>query len=129
MSILVDRNTRLVVQGITGREGEFHTRQMMAYGTNVVAGVTPGRAGQKAIDGQVPIYNSVADAVREQAANTSIIYVPAPFAPDAIRESAAAGIKLIVCITEGIPANDMVSTYAFVQRVWCPLDLPTVLGC
>ena len=87
MSILVDRNTRLVVQGITGREGEFHTRQMMAYGTNVVAGVTPGRAGQKAIDGQVPIYNSVADAVREQAANTSIIYVPAPFAPDAIRES------------------------------------------
>jgi succinyl-CoA synthetase alpha subunit len=101
---------------------------MMAYGTNVVAGVTPGRAGQKAIDGQVPIYNSVADAVREQAANTSIIYVPAPFAPDAIRESAAAGIKLIVCITEGIPANDMVSTYAFVQECGARLIGPNCPG-
>ena len=116
MSILVDKNTRLVVQGITGREGEFHTRQMIAYGTNVVAGVTPGRGGQKAIDGQVPVFNSVHEAVERTGANTSVIYVPAPGAPDAIREAAAAGVALVVCITEGIPANDMVSTYAFVQE-------------
>lgn len=128
MSILVDSQTRLVVQGITGREGEFHTRQMVAYGTNVVAGVTPGRAGQRAIDGKVPIFNSVADAVSEAGANTSIIYVPAPFAPDAIREAAAAGIQLIVCITEGIPANDMVSTYAFVKERGARLVGPNCPG-
>jgi succinyl-CoA synthetase alpha subunit len=116
LSILVDKNTRLMVQGITGREGEFHTRQMIAYGTNVVAGMTPGRGGQKAIDGQVPVFNSVREAVERTGANTSVIYVPAPGAPDAIREAAAAGVALIVCITEGIPANDMVSTYAFVQE-------------
>ncbi len=115
MSILVDKNTRLVVQGITGREGEFHTRQMIAYGTNVVAGVTPGRGGQKAVDNQVPVFNTVREAVEATGANTSIIYVPATFAPDAIRESAAAGVGLVVCITEGVPAYDMVSTYAFVQ--------------
>ncbi len=116
MSILVDTNTRLVVQGITGNEGTFHTRQMIAYGTNVVAGVTPGRGGQKAVDGQVPVFNTMKEAVRETGANVSIIYVPAPFAPDAIRESADAGVDLVVCITEGVPANDMVSTYAFVQE-------------
>ena len=128
MSILVDKNTRLVVQGITGREGEFHTRQMVAYGTNVVAGVTPGRAGQTAIDGKVPIFNSVADAVKATNANTSIIYVPAPFAPDAVREAAAAGIKLIVCITEGIPANDMVATSAFVKECGARLIGPNCPG-
>jgi succinyl-CoA synthetase alpha subunit len=116
VSILVDTNTRLVVQGITGNEGTFHTRQMIAYGTNVVAGVTPGRGGQKAVDGQVPVFNTMKEAVRETGANVSIIYVPAPFAPDAIRESADAGVDLVVCITEGVPANDMVSTYAFVQE-------------
>jgi succinyl-CoA synthetase alpha subunit len=128
LSILVDKNTRLLVQGITGREGEFHTRQMVAYGTNVVAGAVPGRGGQTAIDGKVPVFNTVAEAVKETGANTSIIYVPAPFAPDAIRESAAAGIALIVCITEGIPALDMVSTYAFVQERGARLIGPNCPG-
>lgn len=116
MSILVDKNTRLLVQGITGNEGGFHTRKMIEYGTNVVAGVTPGRGGQKAIDDQVPVFNTVAEAVKETGANTSVIYVPPPFAADAIRESAAAGIALVVCITEGIPALDMVATYDFVKQ-------------
>jgi succinyl-CoA synthetase alpha subunit len=116
LSILVDQNTRLVVQGITGREGEFHTRAMLSYGTNVVAGVTPGRGGQKAVDGQVPVFNTVRQAVQEAGANTSVIYVPAAFAPDAIQEAADAGIEVIVCITEGVPANDMVATYEFVQQ-------------
>ena len=128
MSILVDKNTRLVVQGITGREGEFHTRQMIAYGTNVVAGVVPGRGGQKAIDGQVPVFNTVRDAVEQAGANASIIYVPAPFAPDAIREAAAAGVALVVCITEGVPANDMVGTYAFVQEQGARLIGPNCPG-
>jgi succinyl-CoA synthetase alpha subunit len=128
VSILVDTNTRLVVQGITGREGEFHTRQMIAYGTQVVAGVVPGRGGQTAIDGTVPVFNTVRDAVREAGANVSIIYVPAPFAPDAIREAAAAGIALVVCITEGIPANDMVSTYAFVREQGARLIGPNCPG-
>lgn len=129
MSILVDKNTRLLVQGITGREGEFHTRQMMAYGTNVVAGTSgPGRGGQKAIDGQVPIFNTVAEAVEATGANTSVIYVPAPAAPDAIREAAGSGIKLIVCITEGIPANDMVSTYAYVKQQGVRLIGPNCPG-
>ncbi len=116
MSILADKNTRLIVQGITGREGEFHTRQMIAYGTQVVGGVTPGRGGQKAIDGQVPVFNTVREAVDATGANASVIYVPATFAPDAIREAAASGIALVVCITEGIPAYDMVSTFEYVQE-------------
>ncbi len=116
LSILVDKNTRLLVQGITGREGEFHTCQMIAYGTNVVAGVTPGRGGQKAIDDTVPVFNTVREAVKETGANTAIIYVPAPFAADAICEAASTQIPLVVCITEGVPANDMVSAYAFVQQ-------------
>ena len=128
MSILVDKDTRLVVQGITGREGDFHTRQMIAYGTNVVAGVVPGRGGQTAIDGKVPVFNTVRDAVEQTGANTSIIYVPAPFAPDAIREAAAAGVALVVCISEGIPANDMVSTYAFVQEYGARLIGPNCPG-
>lgn len=116
MSILADKNTRLVVQGITGREGEFHTRQMIDYGTNVVGGVTPGRGGQKAIDDTVPVFNTMKEAVAETGANASIIYVPASFAADAIRESADSGVDLVVCITEGIPALDMVSTFAFVKE-------------
>ncbi|MDQ3879649.1 MAG: succinate--CoA ligase subunit alpha [Chloroflexota bacterium] len=111
MSILVGRETRLLVQGITGREGEFHSRQMLEYGTRIVAGVTPGKGGQSALDGAVPVFDTVADAVRETGANTSVIYVPAPFAPDAILEAADAGIGLVFCITEGIPALDMLRVY------------------
>jgi succinyl-CoA synthetase alpha subunit len=128
LSILIGNDTRLVVQGITGKEGEFHTRQMIAYGTKVVAGVVPGRGGQKAIDDQVPVFNTVREAVEQAGANTSVIYVPAAFAPDAIRESAAAGISLIICITEGIPALDMVSTYAFVQEHGARLIGPNCPG-
>jgi succinyl-CoA synthetase alpha subunit len=128
VSILIDHNTRLLVQGITGKEGEFHTRQMIAYGTPVVAGVVPGRGGQRAIDDQVPVFNTVREAVATTGANVSVIYVPANFAPDAIRESAAAGIPLIVCITEGIPALDMVSTYAFVQEHGARLIGPNCPG-
>jgi len=128
LSILVDRNTRLLVQGITGREGEFHTRQMIAYGTNVVAGVTPGRGGQKAIDNTVPVFNTVKEAVKETGANVSIIYVPAAFAADAVREAAGAGIPLIVCITEGVPALDMVSTYSYVQECGVRLIGPNCPG-
>jgi succinyl-CoA synthetase alpha subunit len=106
MSILVGKDSRVVVQGITGKEGSFHTQQMLAYGTKVVAGVTPGKAGQS-MDG-VPVYHTVADAVREQGANCSIIFVPPAFAADAVMEAAAAGIGVIVCITEGIPTLDMV---------------------
>ena len=128
MSILIDKNTRVVGQGITGREGEFHARAMMAYGTEVVAGVTPGRGGQQGVDGKVPIFNTVREAVAETNANTSVIFVPAPAAPDAIREAADAGIALIVCITENIPANDMVATYEFVQRKGARLIGPNCPG-
>jgi succinyl-CoA synthetase alpha subunit len=129
LSILVDKNTRLVVQGITGNEGTFHTRQMIAYGTNVVAGMTPGRGGQTAVDGKVPVFNTVQEAVEQTGANTSIIYVPREFnATDSICEAAAAGIPLIVCISEGIPANDMVSTYAFVQERGARLIGPNCPG-
>jgi succinyl-CoA synthetase alpha subunit len=108
VSILIGRDTRLVVQGITGREGEFHSRAMQAYGTNIVAGMTPGKGGQDALDGTVPIFNTVEDAVRETGANTACIFVPASGAPDAILEAVAAGIKVAFCITEGIPALDMI---------------------
>ncbi len=113
MSILVDNKTRLVVQGITGGEGSFHTRQMIEYGTKVVAGVTPGKGGSKFIG--VPVYNTVKEAVTEQKANASAIFVPPPFAADAILEAVNAGIKLVVCITEGIPAADMVNVYNFIK--------------
>ncbi|MBA3943536.1 MAG: succinate--CoA ligase subunit alpha [Herpetosiphonaceae bacterium] len=116
MSVLVDKNTRLLVQGITGREGEFHTRAMLGYGTTVVAGVVPGRGGQRAIDDKVPVFNTVREAVEQTQANVSIIFVPAPFAPDAMREAADAGIPFIVCLTEYIPANDMVPTYEYIKQ-------------
>jgi succinyl-CoA synthetase alpha subunit len=106
MSVLVDKATRLVVQGITGKEGSFHARQCVAYGTQVVAGVTPGKGGQ--LLDEIPVFNTVAQAVKEQGANTSLIFVPPAFAADAILEAAAAGIKVIVCITEGIPTLEMV---------------------
>ncbi|PZR60690.1 MAG: succinate--CoA ligase subunit alpha [Chloroflexi bacterium] len=111
MSILVDAGTRLLVQGITGREGEFHSRAMLEYGTPIVAGVTPGKGGQAAVDGRVPVFDTVEQAVRDTGANASCIFVPAPFAPDAILEAAESGIGLIFCITEGIPALDMVPVY------------------
>jgi succinyl-CoA synthetase alpha subunit len=107
MSVLVNADTRLLVQGITGREGDFHSRAMLEFGTRLVAGVTPGKGGQTTIDGRVPVFNTVVDAVRQTGANTSCIFVPAAGAPDAILEAADAGISLIVCITEGIPALDM----------------------
>lgn len=135
MSILVNKRTRLVVQGITGGEGTFHTSQMLAYGTNVVAGVTPGKGGTRykgnekdAFNCVVPVYNTVADAVKEEGADTSIIYVPAAFAGDAIMEAADAGVKLIVCITEGIPVNDMVSAYNYITRKGVRLIGPNCPG-
>ncbi|MGA9994875.1 MAG: succinate--CoA ligase subunit alpha [Pyrinomonadaceae bacterium] len=106
MSVLVDKNTRLVVQGITGKEGTFHTKQMVEYGTNVVGGVTPGKGGTK--HEGIAVFNTVSDAVKEEGANATVIYVPPPFAADAIMEAADAGVALVVCITEGIPALDMV---------------------
>jgi succinyl-CoA synthetase alpha subunit len=114
MSILVDKSTRLLVQGITGREGEFHTRQMLDYGTKVVAGVTPGKGGLEVAG--VPVFNTAKEAVNATGANTSIIYVPARFAPDAIYEAADAGIALIVCITEGIPTQDMIKVKAYLDQ-------------
>ncbi len=115
MSILIDKSTRLVVQGITGRDGAFHTKQMIDYGTKVVAGVTPGKGGTE-VHG-VPVFDSVADAVAATKANTSVIYVPAPFAADAIMEAADAGIGLIVCITEGVPVRDTMAAYHHVAAL------------
>jgi succinyl-CoA synthetase alpha subunit len=126
MSILVDKNTRLLVQGITGREGEFHTRQMLDYGTQVVAGVTPGKGGME-IAG-VPVFNTAKEAVKTTGANTSIIYVPSRFAPDAIYEAADAGIPLIVCITEGIPTQDMIKVKAYLDQRGARLIGPNCPG-
>ncbi len=114
MSILVDKKTRVVVQGITGGEGSFHAQQMIEYGTKVVAGVTPGKGGTEFLG--VPVYNTVAEAVKEQKANASAIFVPPAFAADAILEAAGSGVKLIVCITEGIPAADMVKVYNSIKN-------------
>jgi succinyl-CoA synthetase alpha subunit len=113
LSVLVDKNTRLVVQGITGKEGSFHTKQMVEYGTQVVGGVTPGKGGTT--HEGIPVFNTVAEAVKEAGANVSIIYVPPPFAADAILEAADAGMPLVVCITEGIPALDMVRVKRFLE--------------
>ena len=115
MSIFIDKSTRVVVQGITGRDGSFHTRQMMEYGTRVVAGVTPGKGGQR-FEEKVPIFNTVEDAVRATDADTSVIYVPSAFAADAMMEAAASGVKLVVCITEGVPVLDMTRVYPFVKE-------------
>ena len=111
MSILVNRDTRLLVQGITGREGEFHSTAMLEYGTDIVAGVTPGKGGQSALDGRVPVFDTVADAVEQTGANASCIFVPAAFAPDAMLEASEAGIPLVICITENVPALDMLRVY------------------
>jgi len=116
MSILVDKNSKIIVQGITGSEGTFHATQCLEYGGNVVGGVTPGKGGQSALDGQVPVFNSCAEARKATGANVSLIFVPPPFAADAIMEAAAAGIELIVCITEGIPVAQMVEVKAFVEK-------------
>jgi succinyl-CoA synthetase alpha subunit len=116
MGFLVGKNTRLVVQGITGREGSSHANQMLEYGTNIVAGVTPGRGGQNFNDA-VPIYDSVAEAVEKGGANTSIIFVPPPFAGDAMVEAAAAGIELVICITEGVPVIDTVRAVRYIKAL------------
>lgn len=115
MSILVDKNTRLVVQGITGSEGLFHTQQMLAYGTNVVAGVTPGKGGEW-VEGKVPVFDSVKKAAETTGANASIIFVPARFAPDAMLEAADAGIPLIICITEGVAVQDMMRVRNYLDQ-------------
>lgn len=128
MSILVNADTRLVVQGITGREGEFHSRAMLEYGTPIVAGMTPGKGGQMAVDGQVPVFNTVAEAVEETGANTSCIFVPAAGAPDSMLEAAEAGIRLIFCITEGIPALDMLQVYWILRQQGVRLIGPNCPG-
>ncbi len=122
------RDTRLVVQGITGREGDFHSRAMLDYGTPIVAGMTPGKGGQMALDGRVPVFDTVADAVRETGANTSCIYVPAAGAPDAILEAVGAGIATIFCITEGIPTLDMLTTVEAVRQAGARLIGPNCPG-
>jgi succinyl-CoA synthetase alpha subunit len=116
MSILINKNTRLVVQGITGHDGLFHTEQMVAYGTNVVAGVTPGKGGEWVLDGKIPVFDSVCVAVDASGANASVIFVPARFATDAIFEAADAGVRLIVCITEGIPVQDMMRVRNYLDQ-------------
>ncbi|HZF67646.1 MAG TPA: succinate--CoA ligase subunit alpha [Gemmatirosa sp.] len=113
MSVFVDKSTRLIVQGITGRDGSFHAKQMLEYGTQLVAGVTPGKGGQK-FEGTVPVFNTVEQAVQETGANTSVIYVPPAFAADAMMEAAAAGVQFIVCITEGVPVVDMLRVRPYV---------------
>ena len=128
MSILIGRETRLVVQGITGREGEFHSLAMQAYGTNIVAGMTPGKGGQTALEGTVPVFDTVADAVRETGANTSCIFVPAPGAPDAVLEAVGSGIKTIFCITEGIPVLDMIPVVEEVRLAGARLIGPNCPG-
>jgi succinyl-CoA synthetase alpha subunit len=127
VSIYIDKSSRVLIQGITGRDGSFHARQMREYGTNVVAGVTPGKGGQK-FDGEVPIFDTVADAVAQTRANVSVIYVPPPFAADAMMEAAAAGIDLIVCITEGVPVLDMTRVYPHVRAHGARLIGPNCPG-
>ncbi|MFO7743145.1 MAG: succinate--CoA ligase subunit alpha [Anaerolineae bacterium] len=128
MAILVDKGTRLLVQGITGREGEFHSQQMIEYGTQVVGGVTPGKGGQRACGDQVPVFDTVAEAVEETGANASIVYVPARFASEAMIEAADVGIPLIVCITEGIPVLDMIRVRAYLDQQGSRLIGPNCPG-
>ena len=127
MSIFIDNGTKLLVQGITGRDGSFHAKQMIEYGTRVVAGVTPGKGGQH-FEGTVPIYDTVYDAVQATGANTSVIYVPPMFAADAMMEAAAAGVKLIVCITEGVPVLDMTRVYPYIREHGARLIGPNCPG-
>lgn len=126
MSVLVGKDTRLVVQGFTGSEGTFHSEQMIEYGTKVIGGVTPGKGGQKHLG--LPVFNTVADAVKEEGANTSVIFVPPPFAGDAITEAAFAGIKVIICITEGIPVKDMIIAKEIVDSHGATLIGPNCPG-
>jgi len=126
MSILVNKETRLIVQGLTGREGRFHADQMLAYGTNIVAGVTPGKGGQEVLG--VPIFNSVAEAKQATHANASIIYVPARFAADAMLEATDAGLNLVVCITEGVPILDMIAVRAYIDQTQTRLIGPNCPG-
>lgn len=116
MSILVNKDSKVVVQGITGSEGQFHAGQMLDYGTNVVAGVTPGKGGQKTLDDRVPVFNSVEEAVEHSGADTSIIFVPPPFAAEAVIEASFAGISVVVCITEGVPVHDMLKVKRVVNQ-------------
>ncbi|MCD6249985.1 MAG: succinate--CoA ligase subunit alpha [candidate division Zixibacteria bacterium] len=126
MSIFIDKKTKVIVQGITGRDGSFHAKQMKNYGTNVVAGVTPGKGGSKVAG--IPVFNTMQDAMAKVKANTSVIYVPPPFAVDAIYEAVSAGIKLVVCVTEGVPANDMMKVAPFVKANGARLIGPNCPG-
>jgi succinyl-CoA synthetase alpha subunit len=128
MSILVNADTRLLVQGLTGREGGFHSEAMLEYGTNIVAGVTPGKGGQTALDGRVPVFDTVVEAVEQTGANASCIFVPAAFAPDAMLEASAAHIPLVVCITEGVPALDMLRVYHVLRAAGTRLIGPNCPG-
>jgi len=126
MAIFIDKNTTVIVQGITGRDGSFHAEQMKKYGTRVVGGVTPGKGGTKV--GGIPVFNTMKEAVEKTKANTSVIYVPPSFAVDAIYEAVSAGIKLVVCVTEGLPANDMMKVVPFVRRHGARLIGPNCPG-
>lgn len=128
MSILVNKETRLLVQGVTGNEGLFHTQQMLAYGTRVVAGVTPGKGGEWVLDGKVPVFDSCRAGVEATGANTSIIFVPSRFAPDAMYEAADAGIPLIICITEGVPVQDMMRVREYLDQKQVRLVGPNCPG-
>ncbi len=126
MSAFINKKTKLIVQGITGRDGSFHAQQMKEYGTNVVGGTSPGKGGSKV--GTIPVFNTVSEAVKKTGADTSVIYVPPPFAADAIYEAVDAGIKLVVCITEGVPANDMMKVYPYVKAKGARLIGPNCPG-
>ena len=126
MAVLVDKNSRIIVQGFTGKEGTFHAEQMIAYGTNVIGGVTPGKGGQEHLG--LPVFNTVEESVQRAGANTTIIFVPPKFAADAVMEAADAGIKVIICITEGIPVQDMVKVKAYIEDRDCRLVGPNCPG-